>query len=145
MYWHIRNICVSLRRKSLKKQLKSITEKGINNNKSFWKFIDLFLTNKGFIGSNDKTLVQNYVFTTDEKTLASTFNKHYINIVETISGKTPKNLSKMSHGKSKQGVLCDILNAYIIHPSIKQIEKKFNEQNFFRKEKFSLNSYSTRN
>ena len=30
-----RNICVSLRRKSLKKHLKSITEKGIDNNKSF--------------------------------------------------------------------------------------------------------------
>ena len=40
-----RNICVSLRRKSLKKYLKSITEKGINNTKSFWKFINPFLTN----------------------------------------------------------------------------------------------------
>ena len=48
----------------------------------------------------------------------------------------PKNLSKMSHGKSKQEVLCDILNAYKTHPSIKQTEKKFNGQNFFRKEKF---------
>ena len=42
----------------------------------------------------------------------------------------------MSHGKSKQEVLCDILNTYKTHPCIKQIEKKFNEQNFFRKEKF---------
>ena len=50
----------------------------------------------------------------------------------------PKNLSKMSHDKSKQEVICDILTAYKTHPSIKQIEKKFNEQNFFRKEKFSL-------
>ena len=42
----------------------------------------------------------------------------------------------MSLGKSKQKVLGDILNAYKTHPSIKQIEKKFNEQNFFRKDKF---------
>ena len=42
----------------------------------------------------------------------------------------------MSHDKSKQEVICDILTAYKTHPSIKQIEKKFNEQNFFRKEKF---------
>ena len=34
-----RNVCVSLRRKPLEKHLKSITEKGININKSFWKFI----------------------------------------------------------------------------------------------------------
>ena len=38
-----RNICVSLRRKSLKNHLKSITKKGINNRQSFWKFIKLFL------------------------------------------------------------------------------------------------------
>ena len=34
-----RNICVSLRRKSLKNHLKSITKKGINNRQSFRKFI----------------------------------------------------------------------------------------------------------
>ena len=84
-----RNICVSLRRKSLKKHLKSITEEGLNNNKSFWKFIKPFLASKGFIGSNNINLVENDVVTTDEKTLASTFNKHYINIVEISSGKPP--------------------------------------------------------
>ena len=57
-----RNICVSLGRKSLE----SIMEKGINNN-SFWKFMKHFLTNKGFIGTNDITLVENDVVTTDEK------------------------------------------------------------------------------
>ena len=51
----------------------------------FWKFIKPFLTDKCFIGSNDITLVENDVVTTDEKTLASTFNKHYINIVEISS------------------------------------------------------------
>ena len=76
-----KNKCVSLHRKSLK----SIMEKEINTNKSFLKFIKPFLTNKSFIGSNDITLVENNVVTTDKKTLASTFNKHYINTVETIS------------------------------------------------------------
>ena len=47
-----KNICVSLRTKSLKNHLKSTTEKGIKTSKSFWKFIKPFLTNKGFIGSN---------------------------------------------------------------------------------------------
>ena len=89
-----RNICVSLRRKPLKKHLKSITEKGINTNKSFWKFIKPFLTNKGFIRSNDITLVENNVVTTDGKTLSSTFNKHYINIVEISSGKPQKIFQK---------------------------------------------------
>ena len=47
----------------------------------------------------------------------------------------PKNISRMSHGKSKPEVLCDISNAYKIHASIKQIESKFNGQKFFGKEK----------
>ena len=68
-----RNICVLLCRKSQKKHLRSIKEKGINNNKSFWTFIKPFLTNKGFTGSNDIILVDNDVVTTDEKTLTSTF------------------------------------------------------------------------
>ena len=59
--------------------------------------------------------------TTDKKNTSSTFNKHYINIEEISSGKPLKNLSKMSHGKTKQEALCDILNAYKNHPSIKQI------------------------
>ena len=80
--------------------------------------------------------MENNVVTTDEKRLASTFNNNSINIVEMSTGKTQKNLSKMSHGKSKQEVLYDILNAYKTHPSIKQIEKRFNGQNFFQKEKF---------
>ena len=32
------------------------------------------------------------------------------------------------NGKRKLEVLCDILNAYKIYPTIKQIENKFNEQ-----------------
>ena len=89
-----------------------------------------------FIGINDITLVENDVVTTDEKALASTFNKHYINILDISSGRPQKNLSKTSHSKTKQEVLCDILNAYKTHPSIEQIEKKFNEQDFFRMETF---------
>ena len=78
MYWHIRNkeTCVSLWRKSLKKHLKSITEKGITINKSFWIFLIPFLLNKGFIGSNDITLLKKNVVKTAEKALASTFNKY---------------------------------------------------------------------
>ena len=76
------------------------------------------------------------VVTADEKTLASTFNKHYINIVEISSGKTPKYISKLSHGKNKQEVPCDISNAYKNHLSLKQMENKFIRQNFFGKEIF---------
>ena len=44
----------------------------------------------------------------------------------------------MSHGKSKQEVLCDILNDYKNHPGIKQVEKKGNWKNVFGKEKSGI-------
>ena len=85
---------MSLWRKPWKKPLKSITEKGINTSKCFWKFIKPFPTNKDFIGSNEKTLAKKNIVTNDEKALASTFNKHYINIAEISSGKPPQKYFK---------------------------------------------------
>ena len=61
---------------------------------------------------------------------------HLKNTTSIVENPPKKHFSKMSHGKSKQEVLCDVLNAYKNHPSIKQIEKKFNGQNLFGKEKF---------
>ena len=52
-----RNFCVSLRRKCLKNYLKKLTEKGLTTNKSSWKFMKPFLTNKGFTGNNDITFI----------------------------------------------------------------------------------------
>ena len=51
-----------------------------------------FLANKGFIGSNDITLGENNLVTTDKKIRASTFNKHCIHIFEISNGKAPKNI-----------------------------------------------------
>ena len=60
------------------------------------------ITNKGFIRSNDITLVENKVVTTDEKTLASTFNKHCINIVEITSEKIPQKFQKYHMAKANR-------------------------------------------
>ena len=77
-----RNLCVSLRRKCMKNYLKKLTEKDLTTNKSFWKFMRPFLTNKGFIGNNDITLIHKNKIISDEKQLTKLFNSYYINIVE---------------------------------------------------------------
>ena len=51
-------------------------EKGLNNNNIFWKFAKPFLTNKGLIGRNDITLVENDVVTTGEKMLTKCLNAY---------------------------------------------------------------------
>ena len=43
-----RNLCVSIRRKSITNYLNKFTDKGLETNKSFWKFIKPFLTNRHF-------------------------------------------------------------------------------------------------
>ena len=81
VYEKQRHFCASLRRKCMKIYLKKLTEKGLAINKSFWKFMKPFLTNKGFI---DVTLMS------EEKQLTKLFDSYYINILEKDSGTTPK-------------------------------------------------------
>ena len=50
-----RNKCVKIRRKSIKRHIDKISEKGIETNKSFWNFIKPFMTNKGMIANIFKT------------------------------------------------------------------------------------------
>ena len=71
-----------MRRKSTKRYMNKVSEKGIKTNKSFWNFIKPFMTNKGMVASNDVTLIEGKNVITDEYDISQTFNKRYINIVE---------------------------------------------------------------
>ena len=55
-------------------------------NKEFWKTIRPFFTNKGCLENTDIMLIHDDEIITDDKTLAKTFNEHYINTVERSSG-----------------------------------------------------------
>ena len=52
-----RNLCVSIRRKSITNYLNKFTNKGLETNKSFSKFIKPFLTNKNTLTDCDITIV----------------------------------------------------------------------------------------
>ena len=73
-----RNFYVSSRRKCMKNYLKKLTEKGLTTNKSFWKFMKPFLTNKGFTGNNNITFIHQNKIISDEKQLTKLF-KHKLN------------------------------------------------------------------
>ena len=66
--------------------LNKLAADGNVTNKFFCKFIKPFLKNKSCHAQNGIMLVQNDEIITEEKDLGKTFNKHYINIVETSSG-----------------------------------------------------------
>ena len=77
-----RNKSVKIRRKSIKRYMDKISEKGIETNKSFWNFIKPFMTNKDMIPNKDITLIDGKNVITDEYELSQIFIKHYINIAE---------------------------------------------------------------
>ena len=129
-----RNFCVSWRRKCMKNYLKKLTAKGLTTNKSFWKFMKPFLTNKGFTGNNDITLIHQNKIISDEKQLTKLFNSYYINIVE--KSRDTKTFGTNFENTSVQSVR-DIVNSYKNHPSIIKIKQVVNESNVSDSERFS--------
>ena len=69
MSWHTKkqtNLCVSIRRKSIKNYLNKFTDKGLESNKSFWKFIKPFLINKGTLTDCDMTIADGKKIISDD-------------------------------------------------------------------------------
>ena len=71
-YKKLRNLGVSIRRKSITNYLNRFTDKGLETNKSFWKFIKPFMTNKGTLTDCDITTVDGKKMISDDFELAKT-------------------------------------------------------------------------
>ena len=104
-------------------------ENGLTTNKSFWRFMKLFLTNNGFIGNNEISLIYKNKIISHEKQLTKLFNNYYINIVEKSSGTKPKTFGKNFENTSAQSVR-DTVNSYKNHPSILKIKQVVNGSDF---------------
>ena len=124
-YQKQRNKCVKIRRKSIKRYMDKISEKGIQTNKSFWNFIKSFMINKGMIASNKITLIEEKNVITDEYKISQTFNKHYINIVEKSCGKKPNKIGTTLGSLNDSDVIDRIIKSYQNHPSALRINNNF--------------------
>ena len=96
---------------------------GTVTNKSFWKFIKPFLKNKTFHAQNDIMLIQNDEIITEEKDLAETFKKLYINIVKKYSGIKPVNVAKMHNICDNDTAINVIIEGYKNHPGVTKIKE----------------------
>ena len=81
---------MSTRRKSISIYLNKFSDKGLEAYKSFWKFIKLFLTNKGTLTDCDITIVDGKKIISNDFELAKLFNNHYINAVKNSGFKSLK-------------------------------------------------------
>ena len=59
------------------------------SNKTFWRTVRPFLTNKGILINNEIFLIHNGKTIDDEKQVAETLNRDYINILEHTTGNKP--------------------------------------------------------
>ena len=84
-----RNICVALLRKTKRKYYEALKLSDVNDNKKFWKTVKPLFGNKikckGLLA-----LVEGNNFVTDDKVLAKTFNKFFVNVAATLGIKFEK-------------------------------------------------------
>ena len=126
--------------KSITNYLNKFSDKGLEPNKSFSKFIKLFLTNKG---TNKGTLTDSGITTVYGKKIISvgseldkTFNNHYINTVEINSGF--KSLETTNQSKDDFSVIYEIIRTYQDHLNVKQISSAIATSNTLKPISFSL-------
>ena len=69
-----RNYCVNLLGKSKKQYFSNISVSDVTDNKSFWKSVKPYFSNKGS-NSNKITLVENDAIITNDRVISKTMNK----------------------------------------------------------------------
>ena len=112
-----------LTEKAIKEHFQKVTNSGFMQNKTFWKTITPFITNKSGI-NNDNNIMSHKEghLVTDEEELATILNHHYVNIVENSSEKKP-NFINYKNAKDKEELIQNILNNFSHHPSIIKIKE----------------------
>ena len=111
-----RNYCVNLLRKSKKQYFSNINVSDVTDNKSFWKSVKPYFSNKGS-NSNKITLVENDAIITNDRVMSKTMNKFFINTTKKLNLKPFKN--------SADTDINQITSVFQNHVSIRKIQQCF--------------------
>ena len=84
LYKKQRNYCLSLLRKTKKAYFEKLNIKEIGDNKTFWKTVRPYFSDKDN-KSSKITLVENNIVIADEKRVAELMNKYFINIAKNLN------------------------------------------------------------
>ena len=113
------------------------------SNKTFYDIFKPYLTNKGALVMNDISIVKDGKLITESLEIAEIFNKYYVNIFENATGKKPMNIkNQLPVDVTNKEVFCNIVEAYINHPSILAIKENFPCQDVFSFKEVSENEIS---
>ena len=120
-----RNICVALLEKTKRKYYEALKLSDVNDNKNFWKTVKSLFGNK-IKCKSQITLVEGNNLVTDDKVLAETFNKFFVNVVATLGIKVEK---LPSNYDDRDYNLDELIIRYNDHSSILAIKNKCTELN----------------
>ena len=90
-------------------------------NKTFWKTVRLFISNKGTHDNHDIILDENGELIKDNREVSEILNNFYVNIVEQTTGMKPSQDS-FSKADSVDEQLDTIIEKYKAHPIIQKIK-----------------------
>ena len=120
-----RNLCVALKRNSIRENFVRATADGIMSRNDFYKLVSPYMTNKGGLTTNDIILLENNEMHTEDEDVANIFVDYYTNIVENTTGEKPTSLAdSMPNSSSYSDIVKSIIENFKNHPSILEINKK---------------------
>ena len=132
-----RNLCVTLIRQAKKRFFSNLDTCDITDNKTFWKTVKPFLTDKVKIKSkitlierkqkeNQAEIFEEEEIISDDKEIAEVFNEFFINIVPNLKI-TTDHFQNPDFQRTENPVL-NAINKYKYHPSIAMIKSKIDKQ-----------------
>ena len=108
-----RNFCLKLLRQTKEKYFNNINVKKVSDNKTLWKSVKPFFSNKG-LNSNNILLVEGNEIISDDGKIATIINMYFTNITKHMNLKA----NKISHREE----IVNILNTFINHKSVPRIK-----------------------
>ena len=121
-----RNKCTQIKRNSIKSYFQKLTTDGRNISKRLWDTIKPFMSGNGSHGQEEFLLEEDSTLIKDHTQIANIFNEYYTNIVEYATGQPPVQVPLTPDGDNIE----EILNYYVDHSSIKEIENMQQNHSF---------------
>ena len=101
------------------------------SNKQLLSTVKPFLTNKGCISNDFRSVEKDSNLISNEKELVELFNQNYISIAENSSGKKTSSLGDCLNASQDELTVKEIISLYSNHPSIQKIKSLFNTDSKF--------------
>ena len=95
------------------------------SNRTFWKTVKPFSTNKGCMTNDWISTEKDGDIVRDEKVLVKLFNENYINIVGISSENKPSSLGNYKDSAQDDATVDKIISKYSAHPSVQKIKGEF--------------------